>query len=94
MWIIVSRLFQWFFLSDRPLKQATIVGGILCVVQIVMLLVASYQDNSLFLPNDDLGTFEHLGIWVIILGDWLVMLAVATIVVQARKMVRRYPVKR
>ena len=72
MWIILGRVLQWFFLSDRPLKNAALVGGTLFGVQVLLLLGSGYVDGSLFIPGDDLGVFEHAGIWAIICGDWLI----------------------
>ena len=86
-------MFEWLFLSDRPLKNAAVVGGTLFGVQLLLLLGSGHVDGSLFLPGDDLGVFEHAGIWAIICGDWLILFAVAMIMMQVRKISARFPAR-
>lgn len=93
MWRLASAVYTALFLSKKPLRSAALVGGAIFSLEVVALLVAAYLDGNYFLVGNDLGLFEHFGIWIITLGDWLILLAIAAIVVQARRIPSRFPLK-
>jgi hypothetical protein len=77
----------------RP-KTAAIIAITVTVVRAVALSIAAYFDNSLWLPGEAVGLFEHPGILAIVLGDVVVFLLSRYASQMTRLIGRRLPTDR
>jgi hypothetical protein len=77
----------------RP-KTAAIIVISVTLVRAVALSIAAYFDNSLWLPGEAVGLFEHPGILAIVLGDVVVFLLSMYASQMTRLIGRRLPTDR
>ncbi len=50
-------------------RTAAISSAVICSVELALLLVAAWLDQSLTLANDGVGLFKHPGVFAILIGD-------------------------
>ncbi len=87
----IDVVFNTFFLSEKSVRNAGLLGGGICLFEVLLLLGAGYSDNSYYLDGPALGVMEHAGIWGIVIGDMFVFLVLSLLVKQIRKFTIRFP---
>lgn len=82
------------FTSRNLVKNSIIVSISLFLVEVFLLLSSAWLDGNYFLEGDDLGLFEHKGIFVILLGDLFILIVTSLMVSTTLKVERKFPLQK
>ncbi len=81
------------FLRKNSVALTIISGAVLFSLEVLLLISAAIKDNNFTLDGNNIGLFEHQGIWVILAGDLILMLIIALLMKLFLQLDKKIPIK-
>lgn len=75
MAISIGNYLESLFGTRARLRTSAISGGIIFLVEVMLLLASGFIEGTFWLPGDGVGVLEN-ALWVMILGDWMLLILI------------------
>jgi hypothetical protein len=87
----IARALTWLLLERTSVLRASALGGVIAASSGYALFLAAEIDQNFRLPHPDVGLFQHPGLPVILLADFLVLFLSAAIANAFLLLARKLP---